>query len=231
MIEIIPAVLPKDFDDLSVHLLQVKGKAPWVQIDVCDGMLVLSKTWPYTDSSHWSDISTEKEGLPLWEDFQFEVDLMVNNPVSVIDDWIRAGVSRIIMQVGGKNSIEEVRAAVAGRTEFVVAVSFEDDLSQVEPYIQEGDAIQVMGISRVGFQGEHFDDRAIDLVRHFKEKFPDVILSVDGGVNLESVSRLVEAGATRLVVGSALFNTEDIRETLSLFKERINDVHIGGENN
>ena len=100
----------------------------------------------------------------------------------------------------------------------------------MEPFIRDGDTIQIMGISKVGFQGEQFDERAVDLVKHFRDKFPDAILSVDGGVNLESAPIIARAGATRLAVGSALFNTVDVADTLALFKKRLNDIHLGGEN-
>lgn len=230
MVEYIPAVLPKDFDDLEVHLAQVKGKVPWVQIDVCDGIFVPSKTWPYSDSSHWKEILGEQEGFPYWEDFQFEIDLMAERPLTVLDEWIRAGASRIIVHIESQDAIADVRAALEGRAELTVAVSLDTDILRVEQILQEGDAVQVMGIARIGFQGQPFDDRALERLKHFRTQFPDVILSVDGGVNLESAPRLVEAGARRLVIGSALFNTNDIRETLGAFKQQINDLHISGEN-
>lgn len=226
MVEIIPAILPKDYDDLRVHLDLVRGVAPWVQIDVCDGELVPSTTWPFDEEAgHWQALQSEQEGLPYWEEFQFEMDLMVRRPLLAIEDWIRAGASRLIMQVGGESSIAEVRAALAGRAEFVIAVSLDDNLEEIDLQVQEGDTIQVMGISRVGFQGEDFDDRALDLMKHFKEKFPEISLSVDGGVNLHTIERIVGAGATRLTVGSALFQSADVKATLREFKSIANAVH------
>lgn len=218
MVEIIPAILPKDFEELKNSLGRVVGLAPWVQIDVCDGVLVPSKTWPYKDPS-FTDFVSQEEGLPHWQDFDFEIDMMVDKPLAVLEDWIAVGASRIIMQVGGRDSIEAVRAAVNGRAEFAVAVDVKDDLKEVEPYLVEGDTIQVMGISRVGFQHQPLDEKAVELLKYFRDRFPDAILSVDGGVNLDTAARLVEAGANRLAVGSALFGSPDIAETLEEFKK------------
>jgi ribulose-phosphate 3-epimerase len=75
-----------------------------------------------------------------------------------------------------------------------------------------------MAIARIGYQGEPFDERCISNIMALKEKFVDLIISVDGGVNLETAPRLVDAGAERLVAGSAIFNTDDIIDTIEQFK-------------
>lgn len=224
MIELIPAILEKDFDGVRKQLARVRGVAPWVQLDVCDGIFVPSKTWPYGDF-HFKDLISGEEGLPFWQDFNFEIDLMVESPLRVLEEWIAVGAARIIMQVGGRDSIPDVRKALNGRAEFVIAVSLDDDLSQVDPYIEEGDAIQVMGIASVGLQKQPFDVRSLELLKHFSQRFPGVILSVDGGVNLETAKRLVEAGATRLAIGSALFSAIDTHERLQEFNTLLHGIH------
>lgn len=224
MVELIPAILEKDFDSVRAQLARVRGLAPWVQLDVCDGIFVPSKTWPFGDA-HFKDLISGEEGLPFWQDFNFEIDLMVQSPLQVLEEWIAVGAARIIMQVGGRDSISDVRKALNGRAEFVIAVSLDDDLSQIDPYIEEGDAIQIMGIASVGLQRQPFDERSLELLRHFRERFPGVILSVDGGVNLDTAQRLVEAGATRLAIGSALFGAPDTRERLHTFNTLLHGIH------
>lgn len=66
-----------------------------------------------------------------------------------------------------------------------------------------------MGIERVGFQGQMFDERALEVIKALRQKYPDVDIQVDGGVSLERVASLVRAGATRLIVGSAIFSSDD----------------------
>jgi ribulose-phosphate 3-epimerase len=75
-----------------------------------------------------------------------------------------------------------------------------------------------MGIDEIGFQGQLFDERVISKIEEFKNKFPKVTVSVDGGVNLESAPKLVKAGAERLVSGSAIFGSDDIESTIGLLK-------------
>lgn len=71
------------------------------------------------------------------------------------------------------------------------------------------DYVQVMGIEKVGFQGQPFDARAIELVRHVHEQYPELAIQVDGGVSEDTIPDLIRAGATRLVVGSAIWKSED----------------------
>ena len=73
MNDIIPAILPRDYDDLKNKIALVRGVVNIVQIDICDGSFVPSQSWPYTHGNieadpHFNKILNETEGLPFWED-------------------------------------------------------------------------------------------------------------------------------------------------------------------
>jgi pentose-5-phosphate-3-epimerase len=74
--------------------------------------------------------------------------------------------------------------------------------------------VQCMGIEKIGFQAQPFDARVLENIKKIKEMYPSILVSVDGGVNLNTAAQLVEAGADRLVVGSALFTSDSISDTL-----------------
>ena len=87
MIDIIPAILPKNYEDLKNKIALVRGIVSVVQIDICDGIFVPSKSWPFTtggfDDDNFFKIINEQEGMPFWEDVDFELDLMVTDAVSI----------------------------------------------------------------------------------------------------------------------------------------------------
>ena len=89
MIEIIPAILPKNYEDLKNKIALVRGIVPVVQIDICDGIFVPSKTWPFStggaEDYNFHRILNEEEGMPFWEDIDFEFDLMVVDAVKNFD--------------------------------------------------------------------------------------------------------------------------------------------------
>ena len=67
-----------------------------------------------------------------------------------------------------------------------------------------------MGIAKIGYQGEPFDERAPEQINQLRVKYPNLAISVDGGVSLETAPLLKAAGANRLVAGSAIFGASDI---------------------
>nr|MBP6925919.1 hypothetical protein [Candidatus Paceibacterota bacterium] len=92
--------------------------------------------------------------------------------------------------------------------EFIeLGLSFDDDyeVTKLDHYIELVDFVQVMGIDEIGKQGEPFEPRSLYNIAYLRNKFPDMPISVDGAVNAETIQKFKEAGATRFVTGSAIF--------------------------
>ncbi|MBM2817819.1 MAG: Ribulose-phosphate 3-epimerase [Parcubacteria group bacterium] len=238
MTEIIPAILPEDIDDLREKLSLVSGIVPLAQIDVCDGKFAPTKTWPYKKGvdETFLRIVGQEEGFPFWDSVDFEVDLMVKHPENIVGDWIATGAKRIIIHIEStpdplslfqKIKLEyETSGESSYGVETGAALNIETPNEEVYDLLNEVndkgapaiDFVQFMGIENIGYQGEPFDERVFEKVRELREKFPETIISVDGGVSLENASELIEAGANRLVSGSAIFESGDIAGTIEVFQ-------------
>lgn len=231
MIEIIPAIIPKNFRDLEKKMSQVSGVVPLVQIDILDGKLTPKPSWPYFDSKEDPDfiaIKKEEKDFPFWESLDFEVDLMVKSPENIWFDWIIAGAKRIIFhfestekipELVEKFRIETVSKESAMYVELGIALDIATPNEKIYPLIENIDFVQFMGIDKIGFQGQPFDERVLVKIQDFKKQYANMTVSVDGGVNLLSAPKLVSAGADRLVSGSAIFESGNIRETIDKFKQ------------
>lgn len=232
MVEIIPAVLPEDFSDLEEKISLVANLTPLVHVDVTNSTLTPKSNWPYDgDQIDFLKIVNEVEGFPFWEETSFEVHLMVKNPKEIIEDWILAGAERIIVHIesfADDADVSRTLAILKNRfdknnshlgIEVGLAVNLETDLENVYPHVLESDFIHMMSISKIGEQGKQFQAEIFDRIKELKEKFPETIISIDGGVNLENAQELIEAGANRLVVGSAIFTSDEPEETLQDFQE------------
>ncbi|MDO8579375.1 MAG: hypothetical protein Q7R72_00695 [bacterium] len=235
MAEIIPAILPKSYEELETKLDIVRGHANVVQIDICDGVYVPNRTWPYlkNTSDKMSDqifesIVNQEKALPHWEKIDFEFDLMVKNPYEKIPDFISAGAEKIIVH---KRSVDKMELTNIIRdygkhsselgpfdVELGIALRPDDSADSIAEIADQIHFVQVMGISKIGFQEQNFDPRSIDLVRALTKSYPLLPISVDGGVNLDTAKLLISAGAKRLVVGSYLFNAIDFSGTLEELK-------------
>ena len=226
MVEIIPAVLPKNYEDMKNKIALVRGIVPIVQIDLCDGEFVDNKSWPFStggiEDYNFIKIMNEEEGMPFWEDVDFELDLMVMDAIDNFHIYTKLSPKRIVFHLESVGEIEVLKNFIEGMDVYIrdaiqigVAVNTTTKLELVFPLINYVDYVQCMGIENVGFQGQDFDKRVLDQIKTLKKEFPDLIISVDGGVNFETAPLLAEAGATRLVAGSVILKSNDIRETIS----------------
>jgi ribulose-phosphate 3-epimerase len=71
-----------------------------------------------------------------------------------------------------------------------------------------------MGIDNVGFQNQEFNDQVLEKISDLRNLYPDIQISVDGGVSFDNAADLISAGATRLVSGSAVFDSGDITQAI-----------------
>src|SRR3989344_179189 len=217
-VEIIPAVMPRSFMELREYVEQAKGLVPLMQIDVMDGIFVPEKSWPYTEGDYegFMRLVEGNENLEEWAEMDFEADLMIANPDTEIDKWIRAGARRIVVHGESPHVFGEIFSRFKDRAherhegdyfdkplEIGVALDIDTPNELLSHWIRDIDFAQFMGIARIGFQGQPFDERVLEKIRSFHTEYPGVTISVDGGVSLATAPRLVEAGATRLVAGSA----------------------------
>ncbi len=221
MVEIIPAIMPTSFADLEEKLSFVAGLTPLVQIDVMDGRLTSKKTWPYIFTEldkNFGSILREEEGFPFWNDVDFEVDLMVKEPEKIWRDWVTLGAKRIIFHIESiadpKSFLDIVRKNSVSKdsplyTEIGFALNITTPHETLYPFIEQLDFVQFMGIAEIGFQGSTFSESVFAKIEDLRNRYPELIISVDGGVNLEVAKRLVETGVNRIVVGSAIFGKND----------------------
>lgn len=220
MSEITPAILEKDFNEIKNKLTFLRGRAKCVQIDFCDGIFTPSQTWPFAsggqDDHNFLKIINEEEGLPFWEEFDFEFDLMVLDALENFDLYMKLGPKRIIFHLSAQKNIEEFENFLEGldmyiRDNIEIGLAFlpSDDLATVSMLSGKVDFIQAMGIDKIGLQGEEFNEKVLENIKYLKENLPGIVIAVDGGVNLDNAEMILDAGADRLAVGSGIWKSPD----------------------
>jgi ribulose-phosphate 3-epimerase len=226
MAEIIPAVLANNFSELNEKLSKFVNITKMIQMDICDGKFVSSTSWPMGrgDEESIERILNEEEGLPFWEDLDFEFDLMVLNAHKKFDFFARLGAKRMIFHLEAetedsfKEFLESVDPYFKDNLEIGLSINTTTDISKLDQFINLVDFVQFMGIEKIGFQGEPFDERVLGQIESLKKKYPEIKISIDGAVNENTAPLLIEKGADRLVIGSALLQSYDIRETYKDFE-------------
>lgn len=231
---IIPAILPHTRDELIKKLQQLcdANYTGRIQIDMCDGNYVPSKTWPFAESNTKSSfelaskIKDDGELIQLLLKFDIDLDLMVTDADSKMVLWDALLPQRIIFHIDTIDDIEFLSVLLApdhgmydviNRKAIVFAFSLDTDIEKFDYWYKNFNMrnVQVMGIEHIGKQGEEFSDRALDYIDNLKKRFTGITIMVDGGVNLSTIGRLSEYGVTDAVSGSAVFKNNDILGNLA----------------
>src|SRR3989338_1162121 len=229
---ITPAILEKDFREIKNKLTFLREQAKIVHIDFCDGVFVPSQTWPFAtggfEDMDFQKILNEEEGMPFWEDFDFEFDLMVADAVENFIFYMKLGPKRIIFHLGAQKNLEEFEHFLEGldmyiRDNIEIGLAFKpsDDLTVVSHLSHKVDFLHCMGSDRIGFQGEAFSNKALENIRILKKKLHEVVIYVDIGINLENAEAILEAGANRLTTGSSIWKSGDPLGALEKFQSLI----------
>lgn len=223
--------MPDNYEDFVSKATRVQGLAPLAQIDIMDGAFVKSKSWPYSEGGtkkepHFVALMSQDEGMPFWDELDYEIDLMIGEPEKHIDEWLPLGASRLIFHIESIKDFElffahdmwkEGARDIGGEkvVELGLALNPDTSLDTILPYMEKIDFVQCMGIARIGYQGQPFDERVLTQINQLRVKYPNLPISVDGGVNIETAALLKQAGATRLVAGSAIFGAGDVSEAIT----------------
>lgn len=229
--EIIPAIMPKSFEDMRNKMAQVFEIVPLVQLDIMDGFFVADKTFPFFDKDRgdMARILAQEDGLPYWNEIDVELDLMVKYAHKDFATFVALGPKRIIFHIEAEGNTDEFKDFLEAidmytreNIEIGVAINNDTPIENIYPLIPHVSFVQCMGIAQIGLQGEEFDERVLERITILKDKFPNLDISVDGSVNKNTILALKEAGANRFVVGSAIFGSVFPEDEIAELQEIIN---------
>ena len=194
-IEIIPTVVPLSFDDIVAAAARYPF-ARALHVDFADGVFAPNTTWLPEKGNHF----------PTESGMQFEAHLMVQEPQEIGMRLVRAGCTRITGHVEAMAHVEDTLASwrEAGAAEVGLGMLADTSAESVYDFVDIIDMLQMMTISKIGVQGLPFDESAPLRVRDMHERYPTLLISVDGSVNEKTILPLAEAGARRFCAGSVL---------------------------
>ena len=211
---ITPALLESDFESIQQKATLFAGITPIIQIDICDGVFVVSTTWPYTVGDNWK---TSIEALHSLKDISilYELDLMIQNPETTLPLWMLTNPRRIVIHIDSTSDFSRCCSVLRGyqleypKFTYGIAISINSDLSQLRKYIKMVDFIQIMGIATIGIQHSEFDSRVCDLIQSVSTMDKEIPIHIDGGMNAQSIPGCFAVGASEFIVGSAIFSAQD----------------------
>jgi pentose-5-phosphate-3-epimerase len=207
MSQIVPAYIPTSLEDVFRIAKVVKPFTRELHIDVVDGVGVDAVSWPYGSGE---GSGTPEEARTLADMFDIEYDLMVADGLSELPRYLSARPKRVVVHV---ESCVDIPAAktLAKEAGVLLGIASENDtpLEVLFPELVHADYVQCMGIATIGSQGQPFDERIFGRIAAIRHSYPDLEISADGSVNIDTIARLELAGVSRFIVGSAVIKQKD----------------------
>jgi ribulose-phosphate 3-epimerase len=196
MAQIIPAVIGQTYSEVERQLKILEGYTDWVHLDVTDGYFTPAKSWNAIEDLRFLEGKAK-----------IEVHLMVEKPEEIVRDWAEV-VDRIIIHHEATDHFSEILEAFSlSVVKIGVAFLLPTSIEALVPYLPKINLVHLMSIAEIGEQGHPFDARVLEKVKHLRSLAPNVIIQLDGGVNLETAKLALEAGVDNLIIGSAIWQT------------------------
>ena len=196
MVEIAPSMLGANFGEMRREAMLVAPHSAYLHMDVMDGHFVPNLTMG-------PDLVKALRGIA-----DIDVHLMVTNPSDFIKDFSDVGADIISVHVEANDPGKAIKLIKELKIKAGIAINPSTHSSAIEPFVESVDMILVMSVEP-GYCGQSFHKNTIQRVKTYREKYPDKIIEVDGGVGPENAALLAEAGANLLVAGSAIFGSSD----------------------
>lgn len=213
-----PSILSADFANLGNDILEVyKHGAKYLHVDVMDGKFVPSISF----------------GMPVIKsirkvcDIVFDVHLMIEEPIRYIKEFVESGADIITIHL---EACEDVQATIDKIHEMGVKAGLSikpgTPVESLLPYLDKVEMVLMMSVEP-GFGGQKYIEASTERIRRVRtmldERGLNTDLQVDGGINVDNVNVVLEAGVNIVVAGSAVFGG-NIEEKTKAFMEKLDNV-------
>uniref|UniRef100_A0A7C4EN76 Ribulose-phosphate 3-epimerase n=1 Tax=Thermodesulfovibrio aggregans TaxID=86166 RepID=A0A7C4EN76_9BACT len=215
---IAPSILSADFGRLAEEIrLTEESGVDMIHIDVMDGVYVPN----ITVGPLIVEAVKKVTRLPL------DVHLMIVNPERYIEDFIKAGANILTVHLEASRHLHRTVWQIKEKgIKAGISLNPATPLNSVEEIIQDIDLLLIMSVNP-GFGGQQFILSSIDKINRAKKMIlsrgSKALLEVDGGVKLENVKDIVNAGADILVIGSAFFGERDYKKFVDKLKKQLSE--------
>lgn len=202
------SLLAADLGKAEEEILSVHDEIDLVHFDVMDGHYV-----PNLEIG-LSDVRETDTDLPKW------VHLMIEHPERFVDSFIQAGADWITFHSEVTHEPTMLIEAIKEQNVRVgLALHPHQTVHEVEDLLSLVDHVMVMTVEP-GKGGQKLMPEMLEKVSEIRQKFPDMDIAVDGGVNFDTIKTAASAGANVFVAGTAIFKAEDRKEACRKLREK-----------
>lgn len=205
--KVIPAINSTSFYEAKRQIKQAAEFSEWIHLDITDGV--------FSSAVIWGNSEELKKLIPnsQFPNLKFEVHLMVSNPESAMDAWLRTElIKRVIVHLEAMtDSVYILEKCKKYGAEAMLAINPGTETERLLAHKDDFRYFQILAVAP-GWAGQKFGNQIINKIKLIKNQMPDAIIEVDGGINLETAKMCKEAGADILVSASYIFGSSDLKK-------------------
>ena len=216
--KIAPSILSADFSKLGEQVEAIsRAGADYVHVDVMDGHFVPNISFG----------SAVMKSLNRLETAPYDVHLMIENPDAYIADFVTEKTEFIVVhQEACRHLHRTVQNIKSHGIKAGVALNPATPVSTLECILDDIDLVLVMSVNP-GFGGQKFIPGALEKIKELdrlrKEKDYNYVIEIDGGISLDNIKTVSDAGCDIFVAGSAVFKAENLEKRICEFKEAVSE--------
>lgn len=214
MLKLAPSILSADFGHLAEDVKKIEeGGADYIHVDVMDGHFVPNISF----GAPVMKCLNGKTGLP------YDVHLMIENPDKYIEDFVTPQTEYITVHQEACTHLHRTVQNIKSKgIKAGVSINPATPVSTLECILPDVDLVLIMSVNP-GFGGQKFIAGTLDKVRELAEikraRNLDFVIEIDGGITLDNIQEVMDAGVEMAVAGSAVFKAEDVVQRVRDFKK------------